>query len=811
MGYIGQRLPGRNNMRLARGEGLFTADVQLPRQCFMALVRSPYAHAEIEGIDLSAARALPGVIATATAADLAKSTRPLSFARPPEVELNLADMEGKRLRQHALAEKWVGFSGCPVAAIVAEDASTAAEAAERVEVEYRELPPVADAEAALAPGSTVAIPGWNDNLVFHTRYANGDADAQLKAAPATVSGRVEVQRHVPVPLEPRAFVADYSARTGRLTMHASTQMPHTDRTLLAATLGMASDDVQVIQPDVGGGFGCKVPGSDEEILVAYFARRLERPVRWTEERTEYFLACGHARETFFDFEASYAEDGKLLALKIDAVADVGLPFGAWVQSCVTAYCLPCGYAVDHCEVNIRSVVTNKCKWGGYRGFGKEAASFCMERIMDRIADAAGIDRAAVRLRNFIAPDAFPYGQVSGALLDSGNYQGALTKLLELAEPESFRKEQAAAKAEGRHIGLGIGFELTPEGCSMPNSDFLQGWDGATVRMDPSGRVTVLTGVTSPGSGNETGIAMIVADALGVPLDKVSVIQGDTDRCPYGLGNFSSRSLMIGGSAALAAAQELREKLLNVAAKMLDAEPQRLEMADGEVRVAASAGEGADGAPRNPGGPPWSVPVARVARTIYRHAFGPETEGVEPGLESTRYFRIGNVHHQPDRDGRLSFYPTWPFMAVAVVVEVDPETGFVDVLRCSAVHDCGTVVNPTLVEGNAHGGIAQGLGAALYEELLHDGAGQLLTTTLMDYTLPTAVEMPAEVNMAHQETPTPATPLGTKGAGESGVAGPMAAVASAVEDALGLDGLALMALPLKPERVWRSIREAAAAP
>ncbi|MYF09662.1 MAG: xanthine dehydrogenase family protein, partial [Gammaproteobacteria bacterium] len=607
MGYIGQRIPGRNNLRLARGAGQFTADVQMPNPCFMALVRSPYAHAEIEHVDVSAAQGLPGVIDIATAAEVAQATRPFSFARPPEVEVNLADMDGKRLREYALAERWVGYSGRPVAAVVAEDPNTAAEAAERVAVQYRELPVVASAEDALKPGSPGAIPGWNDNLVFHTRYAKGDAASAIAKAPGVITGRVQVQRHVPVPLEPRAFVADYSTRTGRLTMYASTQMPHTDRSILAGALGMASEDVQVIQPDVGGGFGCKVPGSDEEVLVAFFARRLERPVRWTEERSEYFLACGHARETWFDFEAGYREDGKLLALRIDAVADIGLPFGAWVQSSVTAYCLPCGYAVDHCEVSMRSVVTNKCKWGGYRGFGKEAASFCMERIMDRIADAAGLDRVEVRLCNFIPADAFPYGQVSGALLDSGNYQGAMAKLLALVDQEAFRQEQAAARTNGRCLGLGIGFELTPEGCSMPNSDFLQGWDGATVRMDPGGRVTVLTGVTSPGSGNETGIAMIVADELGVPLDTVTVVQGDTDRCPYGLGNFSSRSLMIGGSAALAAARELREKLLSVGAKMLDADPEDLELANGEIRVAAAPAPPAADAPRNPGGPAWSVP------------------------------------------------------------------------------------------------------------------------------------------------------------------------------------------------------------
>ena len=791
MAYIGRRIPGSNNERLVRGKGQYTADVQLPNQCWMALARSPYAHARIERISVAAARTVPGVIDVVTAAEIAEGTVAFRAAPAPDTEVNLADMDGKRLRSYALADDWVGYVGRPVAAVVAEDAHAAARAAELVEVDYEELPVVANAEAALVPGSPTAIPGWKDNLAFETRYERGDATAAQESAAGVLRGRVSVQRHVPVPLEPRAFVGDYDGRTGRLRMVASTQMPHTDRSLLANCLGMTSDAVQVVQPHVGGGFGCKAPGSDEEILVAFLTRRLGRPVRWVEERAEYFLACGHARETYFDFAAGYEADGRLNGLKVDVVADIGLPHGAWVQSYVTGYCLPGGYRVDDCEVRVRSVVTNKCKWGGYRGFGKEVASFCMERIMDRIADATGVSRTEVRRRNFIPADAFPYDQVSGAMLDSGNYSGALDQLLEQVDVEAFRREQADARSRGRLLGIGFGFELTPEGCSMPNNDFLQGWDGVTVRMDPTGRTTVLTGVTSPGTGNETGIAMIVADTLGVPLDSVNVVQGDTDRCPYGLGNFSSRSLMIGGSAALAAAGEIRTKLLNVAAKLLHTVPEALESSEGVVRLRAQ--------------PESAVAIRRVARTVYSHAFGPAAEDIEPGLEATRYFRIGNVYHQPEKQGRFSAYPTWPFMVTAAVVEVDRDSGFVDVLRVYGVHDCGKVVNPMLVEGNIHGALAQGLGGVLYEELLHDEAGQLLTTTLMDYTLPTAVEMPPEVRLGHQETPTDATPLGAKGAGESGVAAPMAAVASAVEDALGIDGLALMTLPLKPERVWRAAR------
>ncbi|MEM7018198.1 MAG: xanthine dehydrogenase family protein molybdopterin-binding subunit [Pseudomonadota bacterium] len=638
MTYVGQSMPGRNNERLVQGRGQFTADVQLPNQCWLALVRSPYAQAKIKHIDLEAARALPGVVDILTGEEVAEESNSFGRAMGPE-DINLADMGGKPFRQYALATDWVGYSGRPVVAIAAEDRYTAAKAAELIDIDYEELPVVSDAKAALSPDSPPAIPGWQDNLVFHNRYAKGEANTALEQAHGTLRGTVKVQRHVPVPLEPRAFVGDYDIRSGRLTMWASTQMPHTDRSLLAGCLGMVSEDIHVIQPDVGGGFGCKSPGSDEEILVAIMTRRLGRPVRWSEERAEYFLACGHARETEFDFEVGYSEDGRLTALKVDVTADIGMPQGAWVQSYVTSFCIPCAYVVDDCEVNMRAAVTNKCKWGGYRGFGKEVASFFMDRVLDRVADATGLDRTELRMKNFVPADAFPYEQVSGALLDSGNYQGAMTQLVEALDIESFRIEQAEARQAGRFIGLGVGFELTPEGCSLPNNDFLQGWDGVTVRMDPMGRVTVLTGVTSPGSGNETGIAQIVADTLGVEIESINVVQGDTDRCPYGLGNYSSRSLMIGGSAAMMAAEDIRDKLLKVASNILEVDPDDLEAADGVI-LAKGVSD-------------LNVPIKKVARMIYRNAFGAEAEEVEPGLDVTRYFRIGNVYHQPEKQGRFS--------------------------------------------------------------------------------------------------------------------------------------------------------------
>ena len=793
MKYVGQRVPGQNNTRLVQGKGLFTADVSRPGQCWVALVRSPYAHATVGEIKTADALALPGVVAVITGKEVAEESEPYSYALPPDVGINEANMRGKQLRKYALATDWVGYSGQPVVAVVAETPNTAARAAELIDVSYVELPVVSDAEAALQPESPAAIPGWPDNVMFQASYQRGDPVSALASAKNSLRGSVKVHRHVPVPLEPRAYVAEYDNRDGRLTIWASTQMPHTLRSLLSDCMGLDSELIHVIQPNVGGAFGSKGPGSDEELLVAILARRLRRPICWIEERSEYFLTGGHARETLMNFEVSYTDEGCIHGLNVDIIADIGLPQGAWVQSYVTAYCLPGAYVVDHCKVSVRSVVTNKCRWLGYRGFGKEAASFLMDRILDRIADATEIDRVQVKLRNFIPADAFPYDQVSGALIDSGDYQGAMQKLLSDVNLDSFRNDQASARAQGRMIGIGFGFELAPEGCSMPNSERLQGWDGATVRVDRKGRVTVLTGVTSPGGGSETGIAQIVADTLGVNLESVNVVQGDTDKCPFGFGNYSSRSTMIGGSAAMLAAQDIRDKVAKVAARLLQVDAVDLEVGDGRVYMRSS--------------PDRYILFKDVAEMIYNRAFSPVMEGIESGLDVTRYFRIGNVYHHPEEQGRFNPYPTWPFMASAAVVEVDRDSGFVKVLKYYAVHDCGKVINPMLVDAQLHGAIAQGLGGTLYEELIYDESGQLLTTTLMDYTLPTAVEMPPLIVLGHQETPTFTTPLGAKGAGEAGIACTMSAVTSAVEDALSLPGLALMHLPLKPQRVWRAIREA----
>ncbi len=788
MKYIGQPIPALNNRILAAGQATFVADVPLVNTAHLTMLRSAHAHARIRSIDTSRARQLPGVLLVLTGADLRAVMPPTPLAADPAV------LGGNTVTVYPLAVDRVRYVGEPVAAVVADDKFAAYAALELIDVDYEPLPVVTDAVKALEPGSPLVEPDWGSNILLHKSFTRGDFASALQRADGVLRGTVKAHRYGAVPIEPRAYAASYHPYLDELTVWASTQMPHSVRGYIAIVLGMSETSVRVIQPHVGGSFGLKVPPFPEEILVAYFSRALRRPVRWIEERGEHLAVSSHSREETLSYTAGYRSDGTVIALDVRVVADVGAPsaVGGWPMSFVSAFVIPGPYKIDDCNVELYSVVTNKAPWTPYRTFGKDAANYVMDRIMDKVARASGRDRAEVRPRNFVPPDAFPFRQVSGAVLDSGNYGAVWDRLLEAIDYRGFAKRQQEARQSGRYLGIGITFELTPEGGAIPHSRLIQGYDGTTVRVSPEGRVTVLTGVTSPGSGNETGIAQIVADELGVDLAEVKVIQGDTQSCPFGLGNGSSRSVMMGGGAGALAAQDLREKLLTVAGKMLEVAPQDLDGEGGVIQVR--------------GAPQRKVTIAQVAAEIYRHTYGPAAEGVEPGLEVTRYSRIGNLHHQPEKhDGHFSMYPTWPNGACGVIVEVDRDTGLVKLLRCVFVHDCGTVINPLLVEANVHGSLAQAFGGALYERHVYDEAGQYQTATLMDYTLPTAVELPS-FEMAHLCTPSPFTGLGTKGAGECGMSAPITALIGAVENALADFNVVLDETPVTPDRVWKAIQD-----
>ena len=788
MKYVGKGITALPNRQLAAGKGTFVSDVKLEGMLHLAIVRSPHAHANIRGIDTSAAEAVPGVVYVITGEEIKANMNPIMEA------YDTAAMGAKGYQWWALMSDKVRFVGEAVAAVVAEDKYTARKAADLVAVDYETLPIVHDCELAMLPDSPLVESTWGDNILVTRDFRSGDVDKAFADADGTFEGVVKQQRYTGAAIEPRAYVATYDPYQKALTYWASTQNPHPLRVFLAETLGIPETEIRVIQPHVGGGFGLKIPTFQEEPLVAYLARKLERPVKFVAERTEDLLVGGHAREERLYYEVAYLKDGTVTGLRAKVIADVGAPAAlcGWGQSFVTAFCIPTCYKIPNNRVQLFSVVTNKCPWNAYRGYGKEAASFLMDRIMDRVAESTQLDRAEVRLKNYIPPDAFPYAQVSGAILDSGDYPKAMKRVLEMIDYQNFPALQAEARKEGRFIGIGIGQELTPEGCSMPRSTLLGGYDGATVRVNPSGQVTVLTGVTSPGSGNETAMAQIAADMLGIDIANIKVIQGDTDTCPYGLGNYSSRSVIMGGSAVNIAAGEIREKMMKVAAKMLEVTPDDLDLDEGRFSVK--------------GAPTRFVLFKEVASTVYRDCHGAAAMEVEPGLEVTRYFRHANVYHQPETQGRFSSYPSWPNQAIACIVEIDPETGKFKILRYCAVHDSGVVVNPLMAEANLHGGIVQGIGGAMFENLVYDESGQLLTTTFMDYTCPTAADVPS-FEVEHQETPSPFTPLGTKGVGESGVTGPLGGLCGAIENALPHLKLQLNELPLTPNRVWKAIQTA----
>lgn len=788
--HIGVGHTGLNNRALSKGQGTFVGDIKLPGTVHAAILRSDYANARILSIDTSAADAHPGVLVTMTGKDALEVFRPI-----PE-GWNTAEVGAKRVDWYPLVADRVRYVGEAIAVVVAEDKYTAYKALGLIRVEYEPLTPITDAHAAMEPDSPLVEPAWGDNLLTTRDWITGDTDAAFAAADHVESGVVRSARITGVPLEPRGIVASWDPEHKHLTFWESTQNPHPLRTFLAETLNINERQIRVIQPNVGGGFGLKQPPFQEEPLIAYLSMRLGRPVRWIEERDENFKSTGHSRDVTFHYDVAFTADGTITGLRAKVVADVGAPTSllGWGQSFVTGYCLPGVYKIPNNRIQLFVVVTNKVPWNSYRGFGKDSASFLMDRVIDHVTRVTGLDRIAVRRRNFIPADEFPYSQPSGAMLDSGDYHKVMSRLEELVDFDAFAAEQEEARRQGRRLGLGIGQELTPEGCAMPGAVMISAYDGATVRIAPGGDVTVLTGVTSPGCGNETAMAQIAAETLGCDIERVRVVQGDTETCPYGLGNYSSRSTMYGGSAVQLAAGDLRDKLTRVAAKMLEADAADVVSEDGQLSVK--------------GAPARAVAFDDVVNQMYRYPFGAYAEDEEPGLESTRYFRMGNIYHQPEKQGRFSNYPAWPNGAAACVVEVDEETGYVKIRRWVLVEDAGTIINPLLADANLHGSIAQGIGSAMYEKIRYDEDGQLQTATLADYTIPTAVELPT-FEIAHVVTPSPFTPLGMKGVGESGLGSCLGALCSAIENAFPDLDLVMNDLILSPDNVWRAIRDAKA--
>jgi aerobic carbon-monoxide dehydrogenase large subunit len=779
--YVGRSLLRREDRRLLIGQGRFIADLVLPRMLHAVFVRSPLAHARIRNVDLAHAAAAPGVALALNGADLLQMLPPV-----PEGQISLPSkwtthVQHKFLNpsQPLLAHDKVRHVGEAVAIVVAESRHQAEDAAELVTLDLEELAAVVDTEAALRPGTPIVHDRFDTNLIGEFSVGKGDAGAALASAPHRLKRRFYHHRYAAVPMECRGVVSEYDRRTDSATIWSSTQVVHWVRREVATTLGLPEARVRCIALDVGGGFGGKGHAYPEDLLVPFVARKLGRPVRWIEERREHFLSATHSRDQLHDVEIGFDDDGRILAIRDDYIVDCGAwnPIGSGVAY-NTAVHLTGPYKIENLAASGRIVATNKAPNAPYRGAGRPEAAFAMERSIDLVARSLGLEPAEVRRRNMIRADEMPYSaglmyrDGEPIVYDSGDYPGALAKALDtVGGVEAFRRRQAEARSEGRHLGLGIGCYIEGTGVGP--------FEGAIVRIDPSGKVYASSGACPQGQGMETIFAQIVADAWKVTPEDVVVSLADTAAIPIGFGTMASRSTVTVSAALHHASQRLRDKAFAIAANMLECAPADLELRDGGVGVV--------------GVPGTAISLARLAQAARPGWDHGRPEGVEAGLEETYYWEPPTV--------------TWSYAVHVAIVDVDSETGRLKIEQYVVVHDCGTVVNPMLVEGQVMGGTAQGLGGILCEAIAYDSAGQLLSATLMDYALPTATDVPA-IRVIHQHSPSPLNPLGVKGVGEGGAVAPPAAIANAVCDALALFGVELNATPLRPAEIAAATRAAA---
>jgi aerobic carbon-monoxide dehydrogenase large subunit len=766
---IGNRTKRNEDPRLLTGRALFVDDLDLPEMVHVAFLRCPYAHARIRGIDTSRAKQREGVIAVYTAEDLGSYWQPGPLlVPPPPVE----GMVFNQRTQVPLAKDKVRQLGEPVAVVVAVSRYVAEDALPDVEVDYEPLPAVVDMEKALEPGAPLVHEVVGSNLAAYVPQKKGNYEEARAKADVVIRRRFHYDRGAAAAIENRGVVAQWDARAQKLTIWDTTQAPIPVRNGLAAMLGLSEHQVRLVTPFIGGGFGPKIMMFyPEEVLIPWLALQLERPVKWIEDRAENFVATTQERGQIHDAEIALTRDGVILGVKDSFLHDTGAydPYGLTVP--LNSQCTLMGpYRVPAYQSEFRAVFTNKTIVTPFRGAGRQHGVFVIERLMDLAARELGIDKLEIRRRNFLKPEEFPHDNViiyqdfAPLYYDSGNYEPVLDKTLRMIEYERFvSEEQPRLRAEGKAVGIGV--------VSYVEGTGIGPFEGARVQVQPSGKVTVVTGIGTQGQGHFTVLAQIAAHQLGVDVDDVDVVTGDSDQFHWGTGTFASRGAVVAGNATNEAAKSVREKAIRVAAERLGAPEEKIELSGGAARVADD--------------PEKSITLGELAR-LANPMRGAVKPGTEPGLEATRYFG-------PYRGATASG-------CHACILEVDPETFQVKILKYVVVHDCGVVINPLLVEGQVHGGVAQGVGNSFYEQLVYDDNGQLLNASFMDFLLPTALDVP-RVEVGHEETVSPLNALGTKGAGEAGAIPVGALFAQAVENALGIPGLEILEIPLKPSRLW----------
>jgi len=777
---VGTRMVRKEDPRLLTGEAKYVDDLAIPGALHLAVVRSPYAHARITAVDTSAAAAMDGVVAVFTGEDLRDE-----WAAPmPCAWVVTPDMHNPPHLPVAVGT--ARYVGDAVAVVVATGAYAARDAADAVVVDYEPLEAVVDLEDAASDRVLVHEDlGTNRAYTWELKPDEAAVEQAFAGAAHVVRERYVQQRLIPAAMEPRGVAVLPNPVNGDYTIWSATQIPHILKVLLSMTLGISEAKLRVIAPAVGGGFGSKLDVYAEEVLALALARRLGRPVRWVESRSENALATIQGRGQIQDIELAADAEGRISAVRVKLLADMG----AYLQlitpgiPLLGAFLYHGVYDIPHYSFECTGVFTTKTPTDAYRGAGRPEATYAVERAMDALAVAVGVDPAEIRRRNFIPTDAFPYSSAPGLVFDSGDYEPALQKALELAGYDALREEQAQRRAGGSTKHLGVGLSSYAEMCGLAPSRVLAslnytagGWEAATVRVLPTGKVQVVSGATPHGQGHETSWSMIVADKLGVSPDDVEVLHSDTAISPLGMDTYGSRSLSVGGTAIWMAAEKVLDKCRAIAAHQLEVAEEDLEFAGGAFHVSGSRDK--------------ELTVGAIAFEAFTAHDLPD--GMEPNLEAQVTWDPPNF--------------TFPFGTHVAVVEVDEETGAVDLLRYVAVDDCGNQVNPLIVEGQVHGGIAQGVAQALFEEAVYDDDGNLLTATLADYLVPSAAELPTFVT-DHTVTPSPTNPMGVKGIGEAGTIASTPAVMNAIVDALRPLGVRDIAMPASPHRVWQTIQEA----